>query len=186
MGSFKFEGCFCSRKLLADINWECLTLLITVVNFDESFVCSKLSRLTRLLFSVQPIRMSHWCHTMVDGAKFWITCKWLELLRKAGCLQLIRNTTPSTIVWCQCDIWIIARLAYLPANGSSMFNNEPSVLTKQTTLFKIKSCLIIMERYIKNQYILRVVNIKASWVLFSNFVAHSAKLHFNIVAFIDV
>ena len=81
-GSFKFEGCFCSRKLLADVNWECLTLLITVVNFDESFVCSKLSCLTRLLFSVQPIRMSHWCHTMVDGAKFWITCKWLNYWEK--------------------------------------------------------------------------------------------------------
>ena len=108
VGSFKFEGCFCSRKLLADVNWECLTLLITVVNFDESFVCSKMSRLTRLLFSVQPIQMSHWCHTMVDGTKLWITCKWLKLQRKAGHLQLIRNTVPSTIVWRQCDIRIIA------------------------------------------------------------------------------
>ena len=24
------------------------------------------------------IRMSHWRHTMVDGAKFWIICKWLS------------------------------------------------------------------------------------------------------------
>ena len=49
------------------------------------------------------IRKSHWHHTMVDGAKFWIICKQLKLLRKAGCLQ---NSTPSTIVWHQCDIGI--------------------------------------------------------------------------------
>ena len=30
------------------------------------------------------IRMSHWHHTIVDGAKFWITCKRQKLLRKAG------------------------------------------------------------------------------------------------------
>ena len=34
---------------------------------------------------------SHWRHTMVDGAKFWITCKWLKLLRKAGRLQIQRH-----------------------------------------------------------------------------------------------
>ena len=127
-GSFKFEGCFCSRKLLADVNWECLTLLITVVNFDESFVCSKLSCLTRLLFSVQPIRMSHWCHTMVDGAKFWITCKrlnyweklvaynWFKIQRHLkGLLWAGATHQPtkaslasSTIMWRQCDIRIVA------------------------------------------------------------------------------
>ena len=49
------------------------------------------------------IRLTHWRHMMVDGAKFWIICKRLKLLRKAGCLQ---NSTPSTIVWHQCDIGI--------------------------------------------------------------------------------
>ena len=44
--------------------------------------------------------------TLVDGAEFWIICKWLKLLRKAGPLQLIQNSAPSTIVWCQCDIQI--------------------------------------------------------------------------------
>ena len=51
-------------------------------------------------------RMSHWCHMMVDGAKFLILCKWLKLLRKAGCLQLIQNSAPSTIVWRHYDISI--------------------------------------------------------------------------------
>ena len=50
------------------------------------------------------IRMSHWRHTMVNGTEFWITCKRLKLLRKAGRLQLIQNSAPSTIVWRQCDI----------------------------------------------------------------------------------
>ena len=31
-----------------------------------------------------PIRMSHWRHLMVDGAKFWFSFQWLEILRKAG------------------------------------------------------------------------------------------------------
>ena len=26
------------------------------------------------------IRMSHWRHTMVDGAEFWISCKWPAFL----------------------------------------------------------------------------------------------------------
>ena len=52
------------------------------------------------------MQMSHWRHMMVDGAEFWITCKWLKLLRKAGCLQLIQNSAPSTIGWRQCDIWM--------------------------------------------------------------------------------
>ena len=43
---------------------------------------------------------------MVDGAKFRIICKQLKLLRKAGRLQLIQNSAPSTIVWRQFDIRI--------------------------------------------------------------------------------
>ena len=56
--------------------------------------------------SFHQIQMPHWRHTMADGAKFWITCKRLKLLRKAGRLQLIQNSAPSTIVWRQCDIQI--------------------------------------------------------------------------------
>ena len=51
--------------------------------------------------------MSHWRHMLVDGAEFWITSKRLKLLRKAGCLQLIQNLASSTILWRQCDIWIV-------------------------------------------------------------------------------
>ena len=43
---------------------------------------------------------------MMDGVKFWITCKPLKLLRKAGQLQLIQDSAPSTILLCQCDIRI--------------------------------------------------------------------------------
>ena len=37
--------------------------------------------LTNSFWSIQ---MSHWRHTMVDGAKFWISCQRLKLLRKAS------------------------------------------------------------------------------------------------------
>ena len=54
----------------------------------------------------QSIGMSHWLHTMVDGTKFYISCKWLRSLRKGSHWKLIQNSAPFTIVWCQCDIWI--------------------------------------------------------------------------------
>ena len=47
------------------------------------------------------IGMSHWCHTMVDGADFWISYQGLILLRKASHWQWIRY-----LVWRLCDIWI--------------------------------------------------------------------------------
>ena len=54
--------------------------------------------LSCLLFSIWI-----WCHTIVDGAKFWISCKRPAFLSP---LQLIQNSVPSTIVWRQCDIRI--------------------------------------------------------------------------------
>ena len=45
-------------------------------------------------YSTFTIRMSHWHHTMVDAAEFWITCKQLKLLRKADHLHLIQNSVP--------------------------------------------------------------------------------------------
>ena len=51
--------------------------------------------------------MSHWRHTMVDGAEFWIICQRLKLLRKASHWRLIQNLAPSTIGWRQCDIRIV-------------------------------------------------------------------------------
>ena len=52
------------------------------------------------------IRMSHWRHAMVDGAKFWISYHWLAFLSHLSCWKLIQNLVPSTIVWRQCDIQI--------------------------------------------------------------------------------
>ena len=88
--------------------WYPFLGMVIKIFFDWEFSSigpdKKFSRIQTITYF--PIRMSHWRHTMVDGAKFWITCKWLTLLRKAGCLQLIQNLAPSTIVWCQCDIRI--------------------------------------------------------------------------------
>ena len=53
-----------------------------------------------------PIRMSHWRHTMVDGAKFWISYQWLAFLSIFSRWQLIQNLAPSTIEWRQYDIRI--------------------------------------------------------------------------------
>ena len=52
------------------------------------------------------IRMSDWHQQMVDGAEFWISCKWLKALRKASQWKLIKFSAPSTISWRQCDIRI--------------------------------------------------------------------------------
>ena len=56
--------------------------------------------------SILLIQMSHWRHTMLDGAKLWISCEWLAFLNISGRSQMIQNSAPSTIVWCQCDIRI--------------------------------------------------------------------------------
>ena len=50
--------------------------------------------------------MSHWCHKMIDGAKFWISCWQLAFLSILSRQQLIQDLVPSTILWCQCDIRI--------------------------------------------------------------------------------
>ena len=73
------------------------------------------------------IRMSHWHQQMVDGAEFWISCKWLKPLRKASQWQLIQCSAPSTICWCQCDIRIGCAIWYVDFRycyDSSNCNNE--------------------------------------------------------------
>ena len=50
--------------------------------------------------------MSHWCQQMVDGAEHLINCDWLAFLSAFSHLQLIQNSAPSNICWCQCDIRI--------------------------------------------------------------------------------
>ena len=52
------------------------------------------------------IRKSQWCHTMVDGAVFWISCKQPAFLSGFSHLQVIQNLVPSIIVWHQCDTQI--------------------------------------------------------------------------------
>ena len=42
-----------------------------------------------LILYLTCIRMSHWRRLATEGAEFWISCKRLKLLRKAGRLQLI-------------------------------------------------------------------------------------------------
>ena len=54
--------------------------------------------------------MSHWRHTMVDGAEFWISRQWLAFLSSFSHWQVIQNPAPSTIVWRQCDIRITTKL----------------------------------------------------------------------------
>ena len=65
-----------------------------------------------------------------QGCLFWIICKWLKLLRKASCLQVIQNSVPSVVRQCQCDIWI-------------MFSWENKFQIKKKWLnIKIKKCQI--------------------------------------------
>ena len=42
-----------------------------------------------------------------QGHLFWITYKWLKLLRKASHLQVIQNSGPSVVRLRQCDIQIL-------------------------------------------------------------------------------
>ena len=81
---------------------------------------------------------------IVDGAEFWITCKRLKLLRKAGRLQLIQNSAPSTIVWRQCDIRITLahsynnKLSQLQYSDASLFDNIISMkISKGVSVYKL-------------------------------------------------
>ena len=58
------------------------------------------------IFLFLSIRMSHWCHTIVYGAEFWISCKRPAFLSTFSRLQKIQNSAPSTILGRQCDIRI--------------------------------------------------------------------------------
>ena len=49
---------------------------------------------------------------MVDGAEFWINCKRQAFLSSFSTLQVIQNSPPYTIVWHQCDIWMIGLTTY--------------------------------------------------------------------------
>ena len=76
---------------------------------------------------VHGVKAAHWHHTMVDGAKFWISCQWLAFLSKFSQWQLIQNLGASTILWCQCDIQIDSGDA-----GGARATPEFKVSEKQT------------------------------------------------------
>ena len=56
--------------------------------------------------SLMPIRMSHWCRRVTEGAEIWISCKRPAFLSNFSRLQLIQNSAPSVTRWRQCDIRI--------------------------------------------------------------------------------
>ena len=55
--------------------------------------------------------MSYWRCRATEGSEFWIRCKRLKLLRKAGRLQQIQSSAPSVAQRRQCDIWIRKNIA---------------------------------------------------------------------------
>ena len=63
-----------------------------------------------LILYLTCIRISHWHRLATEGGEFWISCKWLKLLRKAGRLQLIQNAAFSVARQRQCDIRIVEKL----------------------------------------------------------------------------
>ena len=58
------------------------------------------------IYSLQKNPAVTYAATQHQGRLFWITYKWLKLLRKASCLQVIQNSAPSVVWQRQCDIWI--------------------------------------------------------------------------------
>ena len=68
------------------------------------------------------IRMSHWRRGATEGAEFWISCKRLKLLRKAGRLQLIQNSAHSVARQCQCNIRILFLICKLKKISNSCRN----------------------------------------------------------------
>ena len=73
-------------------------------------------RWLEMFCSCYNIQMSHWRHTMLDDAEFWISCQQLRILSKASHWQLTKNSAPSTIVWRQCDIRIDLGQSYSTVN----------------------------------------------------------------------
>ena len=87
----------CCYKMIHSLMTSNLGVWITGTHKHKDFRC---------------IWMSHWHQQMVDGAEFWIDCKWLKALRKASQSQLIKCSAPSTICWCQCDFEIMKSIKF--------------------------------------------------------------------------
>ena len=109
--------------------------------------CTKIGNSRMILQWVQPIcfvciRMSHWHQQMIDGAEFWISCKWLKALWKASKWQQIKWSAPTTICWCQCDIRIhiyILQWWQFSNYGSSYIQNFYNSKTNLEMLFKLNA-----------------------------------------------
>ena len=87
------------------------SVYITRYNFYVTFIYEVVGQywktirdLLRVSTIFYTIRMSHWHQQMVNGAKFWISCKWLKAQRKGSQWQLIKCSAPSTICWRQWEI----------------------------------------------------------------------------------
>ena len=96
------------------------------------------------------IRISHWRHTMVDGAKFWISCKQPAFLSSFSRLQVIQNSAPSTILWRQCDIRIEVLLSWdlvETFSNPAFVNISPLLLScwKQARLVKAEALFNICQ-----------------------------------------
>ena len=94
---------------------------------------------------------SNWCPTMVDGAKFLISCHWLKLLRKASRWQPIQNLEPSYIMLHQCDIqikvedgpnnlWPSQNIWTLHSGLEQVLSPEPLVKVNEGALWFRKFC----------------------------------------------
>ena len=80
-------------------SWVKLRRIIIVVRpFAElsTFWCFSKIRKIRCRFTLKAIRMPHWCHTVKDGAKFWISYQQPVFLRNFSLRQLNQNLAPST------------------------------------------------------------------------------------------
>ena len=47
---------------------------------------------------------------MVDGAEHLTSCHLLAFLSAFSYIQLMQNSSPSTIYWCQCDIQMMLNM----------------------------------------------------------------------------
>ena len=92
----------CQRLLQLNTNWlKVWKQLICCYPKPQQFCCYP-----------HIIWMSHWHRQATEGAEFWISCKQLKILRKAGNLQLIQNLVPSVARQHQCDIGMIMSILH--------------------------------------------------------------------------
>ena len=72
---------------------------------------------------------------MVDGAEHLTSCHLLAFLSAFSSIQLMQNSAPSTVYWCQCDIRI--DLGHSNAWNIRRLVNELSAPATQCITLKI-------------------------------------------------